>query len=104
MYDDRDECYAHFLNVVRLKRQWEALYYDLKGKRHKQLEDLMARYIEDELTYEKALQLSAEDLSTLQKAVNTLQKKVNRKNTFLYIFGGAALGELIALITLASLK
>lgn len=68
------------------------------------LETIMEQYKLDEINYETIIQLSAEDMSALQKALDTANRKINRRNTFLYIISGAAIAETIALVTLIAIK
>lgn len=103
IYDDRDECYAHFVNAWKLKKRWEALYYNLEGK-NRQLENLKEQYRLDEADYEEFISLSAEELNTLNTKLTKAEKKVQRRNTIIYILSGAVVAETIALVAIISLR
>ncbi|MGB1317085.1 MAG: hypothetical protein ACPG5W_02700 [Flavobacteriales bacterium] len=92
IYDDRDACYAHFLEAVRVSGVWQDLYSDLQGK-NKQLEKLKEQYRIDEASYEEFIELSVDELNTLSKKLNRLQKKINRRNTWLYVLGSVVVVE-----------
>ncbi len=104
MGDATDECYAHFVDAVRLVRVWRGLHDELCVK-NKRLEKILTRYQLDELEYETALELSAEDMSRMQKDLNKMLKKVKRRNTWLYLLGGVTLAETLTLaLTLGLVK
>lgn len=103
IYDGRDECYDHFVEAVRLMRSWRNLYFDHKA-RNKQMKQLIAMYQMDEMDYEKALELSAEDMSAISKKLSQAQRKVKRKNMWMYILGGGLLAETAVLAGLIITK
>lgn len=103
IYDGRDECYAHFIEMVRISRKWQELYHDLKAN-HRRLEKLKEQYQLDEVTYEELLQLSAEDMSRLQKSLTKVERKLKSRNGWLYGIGGFALAELVTIIGMVTIK
>lgn len=98
IYDGREECYEHFLRAVELVRNLRNLDVQLR-RNNRKLEKLVERYQLDEVDYETALQLSADDMSALQKEIHKLNKKVNRRNTLLYILSGVAVAETVVLVS-----
>jgi hypothetical protein len=96
IYDGRDECYAHFVEAVRVSRKWQDLYFDLKGK-NRQLEKIKEQYRLDEADYEEFIALSVEELNTISKKLKKAEKKIQRKNMWLYIFGGIIAAETITI-------
>lgn len=98
IYDGRDECYAHFVEAVRISKQWQNLYFDLKGK-NRQLEKIKEQYRLDEADYEAFIALSVEELNTISNKLNKAERKVQRKNMWLYIFGGIIAAETIVIAT-----
>ena len=68
IYDGRDECYDHFIYVVGIVRMYDDAHQKLKAN-NKQLERLLKRHRLDDIQYELALELSAEDLSNLQNSL-----------------------------------
>jgi len=99
IYNGRDECYDHFLRAVEFVRYWRELHQQLDVN-HRMINRLLARYQMDEVDYETALQLSADDLSALQKALYKCQKKLKRRNVWIYILAGTTLAETLTLVAL----
>lgn len=97
IYDDRDECYAQFQEAVRVSAKWQQLYFDLKGK-NRQLEKLKEQYRIDEASYEEFIELSVDELNTLDKKLQRLDKKVKRRNMWLYIAGGIIAAETVVIV------
>jgi DNA-binding transcriptional MerR regulator len=91
------------VEAVRVADKWQELYFDLKGK-NRQMERLKEQYRLDEATYEELLELSAEELSELAKRLNRTEKKVQRRNSWLYALGGIVAAETITLAVLIGLK
>jgi uncharacterized protein YeaO (DUF488 family) len=82
---------------VRVSAKWQQLYFDLKGK-NRQLEKLKEQYRIDEASYEEFIELSVDELNTLDKKLQRLDKKVKRRNMWLYIAGGIIAAETVVIV------
>jgi hypothetical protein len=89
--------------VVGIVRQFHSAHAKLK-ENTKSLERILKRHRLDDLNYESALELSAQDLSKLQNALFKIERKLNRKNAWLYVFGGLLIAETISVATLIALR
>jgi hypothetical protein len=102
IYNGRQECYDYFLKAVQLARHYKSLR-DKLSDNNQMLEKLLKRHQLDDLDYEKALELAANDLSALSKINHDLERKVKRKNSWIYALVSFGLAEAISIAMLAAL-
>jgi uncharacterized protein YeaO (DUF488 family) len=84
------------MHIVTILRKWKSLYFDLKGK-NRQLEKLKEQYRLDEASYEEFIELSVDELNTLDKKLQRAEKKIKRRNMWLYIASGIIAAETVVI-------
>ena len=80
IYDDRDECYAQYVNAVKLAKRWQQRY-DVKVRQYDKLAEEM-------LTKEQVQALTDEQYAQFQKDVRKLTKSVNRWKAVVWVLAG----------------
>jgi len=101
IYDGRDECYQHFLRVVKVARRWNQLYDQLNDKHKKQI-SLIKRYQADENKYEQIYKLGQEDIINLENRLQKAERKLNRRKALIYTLSGVVLIETIILTAIVA--
>ena len=80
IYDDRAECYAQYVNAVKLAQRWQQRY-DIKVRQY----DKLAAEL---LTKEQVQALTDEQYAQFQKDVQKLSKSVNRWKAVVWVLAG----------------
>jgi hypothetical protein len=80
IYDDRDECYAQYVNAVKLAKRWQQRY-DVKVRQYDKLAEEM-------LTKEQVQALTDQQYAQFQKDVQKLSKANNRWKAVVWVLAG----------------
>lgn len=80
IYDDRDECYAQYINAVQLAQRWQQRY-DVKVRQYDNL-------VAEMRTKEQVQALTDAEYAQFQKDVQKLSRSVNRWKAVVWVLAG----------------
>lgn len=96
IYDDRNECYEQYINLVAVATNWQETY-DIQNR---QLKKLQA----EKITRAKVQEMTDKEFKRLQKQVKKLLRSLRRTKTFLWVLVGYGVVSTAAVAVLVSVK